>query len=105
MELFENISLVEKQKCLIEFYRQTNFRLGRKLFFLFVSDQQNWFVKRDLSVIRDKMSDSRKHVMLSYCWSSTRSHVVEQVANKLRAANIPIWMDTKNGVGDQLLEG
>ena len=45
-----------------------------------------------------------KHVMLSYAWDGDRSKV-EQIAERFSAAGIPVWMDTKNGLEANLIDG
>ena len=43
---------------------------------------------------------NEKRVMLSYNWMSQK--VVSKVYNSLKSANIPVWMDIKGGMKDDI---
>ncbi|CAF1262785.1 unnamed protein product [Rotaria sordida] len=44
------------------------------------------------------------HIMFSYSWKSGHEKV-HDIARQFQAADIPIWMDTYNGLGPNLLDG
>lgn len=47
---------------------------------------------------------SGKHIMFSYAWESGHKKV-NQIASLCKTAGIPIWMDTQNGLGPNLIDG
>jgi hypothetical protein len=47
---------------------------------------------------------SGKHIMFSYAWEGGHRKV-NQIAREFKSAGIPIWMDTKNGLGLNLIDG
>jgi hypothetical protein len=42
--------------------------------------------------------------MLSYAWEGGHK-IVDYVAREFKAAGIPIWMDTNNGLTQNLIDG
>ena len=45
-----------------------------------------------------------KHIMFSYAWKGGHRKV-DQIAREFRSAGIPVWMDTRNGLGEDLIDG
>lgn len=45
-----------------------------------------------------------KHIMFSYAWEGGHKKV-DKIASQCVAANVPIWMDNRNGLGPNLIDG
>jgi hypothetical protein len=45
-----------------------------------------------------------KHIMFSYAWKGGH-RVVDEIARQFRSVGIPVWVDTRNGLGDDLIDG